>query len=244
MRRYGLIGRPLGHSRSAVYFAEKFQKEKISNVEYSLYELDTVDDLKGLLKRVPDLCGLNVTIPYKQQIIPLLDALSPEATAIGAVNCVRIREGRLTGYNTDVVGIRSTLQALYPAEQPAAALLLGTGGAAQAVRYVLTENGVRVANVSRQAGKTEYTYEMLTPEILSAYPLIVNTTPVGMAPCTDETPVLPYEVLTSGHTLFDLIYNPAETLFLQHGRAAGARTCNGEAMFCRQAEASWMIWNE
>ena len=240
MKHYGLIGRPLGHSASARYFTDKFDREAI-DAEYTLYELPEIGAVEALLPK--DIEGFNVTIPYKREIMPLLDEISPEAQAVGAVNCVKCYEGHRTGYNTDVVGIRHSLDRLLGGEEAVKALVLGTGGASQAVQYVLAERGIEYLIVSRDTARGNLTYEDLTPEIVAEYRLIINATPVGMYPHTDEVPALPYEALTGANYLFDTIYNPALTEFLRLGASAGAHTLNGVEMFTAQAEASWEIWN-
>ena len=244
MRRYGLIGRPLGHSASAVYFAEKFRKEGITDCRYDLYELPSIDALPELLRRTPDLCGLNVTIPYKREVVPLLNELSFEASAVGAVNCIRrTADGRLAGYNTDVIGLRAALNELLGAAQPGQALVLGTGGASQAVQYALAERDIPFALVSREAAKGNYTYDDLPCEAVESSRLIVNASPVGTYPNVDAAPRIPYAYVTPEHYLLDLVYNPPLTQFLDYGRQRGAHILNGRTMFVEQAEASWRIWN-
>lgn len=245
MRRFGLIGRPLGHSASATYFAEKFAREGIADCAYELYELDSVGSLPALLAEMPELCGLNVTIPYKREVIALLDELSFDAQAIGAVNCIRrYADRRLAGHNTDIAGLRASLDELLGTEQPEEALVLGTGGAAQAVQYALAERGIPFAIVSRDAMRGDYTYDNLPCEVVERSRLIINASPVGTYPAVDEAPRIPYAYVTPGHFLFDLVYNPPLTRFLDFGRQRGARILNGETMFRAQAEASWRIWNE
>lgn len=244
MRLFGLIGRPLGHSASAAYFAEKFSCEGIADCRYDLYELPEISALPGLLERLPELEGLNVTIPYKCEVIPFLDELSPEAQAVGAVNCIRRRGGRLAGHNTDVVGLRASLDALLGDAEVEYALVLGTGGASQAVQYVLSERGIAYDLVSRDEAKGNYTYDNLPCEVVGQSVLIVNASPVGTYPASDVAPRIPYAYLTPGHFLLDLVYNPPLTQFLDFGRQRGARVMNGQTMFCAQAEASWKIWNE
>ncbi len=240
MKHYGLIGLPLGHSVSARYFTAKFEREAI-DAEYSLYELPEIGAVATL---PPDICGFNVTIPYKREIIPLLDEVSPEAQAVGAVNCVKCAEGRRVGYNTDVVGIRKSLDQLIGCESDVKALVLGTGGASQAVQYVLAERNIEFLIVSRDRGRGNISYEDITPEMVAEYRLIINATPVGMYPHVEQAPALPYDALTSANLLFDTIYNPARTEFLRRGELVGAHTINGDAMFVAQAEASWQIWND
>ena len=246
MRRYCLIGRPLGHSFSARYFAEKFAREGISDVcRYDLCELPSIEALPEMLRSMEGLVGFNVTIPYKQQIIPYLDAMSDEARAIGAVNCVRVGDdGSLVGYNTDVDGIRLTLDRLLDGVQPEKALVLGTGGASQAVQYVLRERGIACRTVSRDKAKGDITYDELSHEVIDAHRLIINTSPVGMYPHHDVAPAIPYEALGAEHYLFDLVYNPERTLFVERGEAQGAHAATGLAMLYAQAEAAWQIWNE
>lgn len=244
MKRYGLIGYPLQHSASARYFDEKFVREHLAYCRYDLFELTSIDELSHLLAAMPDLCGFNVTIPYKQQIIPYLDALSPEARCVGAVNCVRRDGDRLTGYNTDVEGLRVALTDLLGADRPESALVLGTGGASQAVQYVLAEMGIAFDLVSRDPAKGNFTYDTIPCDEVALHRLIVNTSPVGMFPHTEEAPRIPYAYVTPSHYLFDLVYNPAITQFLDYGAQRSAHVCNGVRMFEVQAEAAWRIWNE
>lgn len=245
MRRYGLIGRPLGHSFSAGYFAAKFRREGIVGCDYALYELPSIEALPALLAEHPELRGFNVTIPYKLRIFDYLDDVSEEAARIGAVNCVRRDgDGRMTGYNTDIEGIRLSLATLLGADLPEAALVLGTGGASQAVQYALAEAGIPYAVVSRDSARGNFRYDDLTPELIVEHRLIVNATPVGTFPHADEAPALPYEALTPAHYLFDLVYNPERTQFLLRGERRGAHTLNGRPMLEAQAEASWRIWTD
>lgn len=245
MKRFGLIGRSLGHSASAAYFTEKFAREGLAATHrFDLFELPTIDDLGRLLEETPDLCGFNVTIPYKQQIIPLLDELSFEAANIGAVNCVKRVGDRLMGYNTDVVGLRLALGEFLGGEVPEEALVLGTGGASQAVQYVLAELGIAYELVSRDPAKGNLTYDTLSCETVASHRLIVNATPVGTYPDVDAAPRLPYAYVSPGHYLFDLVYNPPLTRFLDYGRQRGAHISNGRAMFVGQAEAAWRIWSD
>lgn len=244
MRRFGLIGRPLVHSASAAYFTRKFTEEGITDCQYGLYELPSAAALPDLLTAHPDMCGLNVTIPYKRDVIPLLDSVSGEAQAIGAVNCIRrTADGRLEGYNTDIIGLREALSELLGLDEPEHALVLGTGGASQAVQYALAERGIPFDLVSRDAAKGNYTYDNLPVEVVEGSRLIVNASPVGTYPAIDDAPRIPYAYVTPRHYLFDLVYNPPLTRFLDYGRQRGARILNGETMFVAQAEASWRIWN-
>ena len=243
MKRYGLIGRPLGHSFSAGYFAAKFRREGITGCDYALYELPSIEALPELLGAQPELQGFNVTIPYKQRIFDYLDDVSEEAARIGAVNCVRRDGGRLTGFNTDIEGVRLSLRLLLGDDLPEAALVLGTGGASQAVQYALAEAEIPYAVVSRDPARGNFLYDDLRPEVVAGHRLIVNATPVGTFPHVDEAPLLPYEALTAAHYLFDLVYNPERTQFLLRGERQGAHTLNGLPMLEAQAEASWRIWN-
>ncbi len=240
MRHFGLIGYPLIHSFSAIYFNEKFKSERI-DAEYSLLEIASVEDLES---RIGGLSGFNVTIPYKKAVMPYLAQISDEALAVGAVNCVKVEpDGKLHGYNTDVEGIRATL-AQCGDLSGTKALVLGSGGAAAAVKFVLKENCIDCLTVSRSSERGDCTYSDLTSGLIRRYRLIVNTTPLGMYPETDAMPDIPYSALTGEHVLFDLIYNPEQTRFLQEGASRGARTFNGREMFIRQAEVSWQIWNQ
>jgi shikimate dehydrogenase len=243
MKVYGLIGYPLSHSFSKGFFAEKFQREHIQQCVYENFPIPTIADLSTLLEQQPQLCGLNVTIPYKEVVMPYLDELSDAAAKIKAVNCIRFHNGKKIGYNTDVIGFKKSLQ---PFLQPhhTQALVLGTGGAAKAVMYVLDELGIKYTLVSRTGGEGVITYASINEEIIASHTLIVNTSPLGMYPNTDVAPQLPYEYITSRHLLYDLIYNPEKTLFLQKGVERGAVIKNGHEMLILQAEASWDIWNE
>ena len=245
MRRYGLIGLKLGHSFSARYFAEKFQCEGLAEeCSYDLYELPSIECVTEFIRNTDSLQGFNVTIPYKQQIIPYLDSLSREAQDIGAVNCVKIsQDGHTTGYNTDIDGIRFSLDKLLQGADVEAALLLGTGGASQAVQYVLAERNIPFSIVSRDKAKENFTYGELSQEIIASHPLIINSSPVGMYPNVDDAPSLPYEYLTPSHYLFDLVYNPITTKFMERGARYGAQTLSGLDMLYAQAEAAWAIWS-
>ena len=246
MRRFGLLGRTLGHSFSARYFADKFQREGLADTHrYDLFELPEIECVKELITTTEGLVGFNVTIPYKQQIIPYLDSLSTEARNIGAVNCVKIEpDGRLTGYNTDIDGIRLSLDKLLGGVEIDAALVLGTGGASQAVQYVLAERNIPYSIVSRDSCKGNLTYDDLKVEITSSHHLIINSSPVGMYPHVDQCPDIPYELLTTDHYLFDLVYNPERTLFAERAATMGAHTLCGLDMLYAQAESAWRIWNE
>lgn len=239
--RYGLIGYPLTHSFSPEWFSEKFAAEDI-DATYKAYPLENIGSINDLLANYP-LKGLNVTIPYKTGVIDFLDTLSPEVKVIGAVNCIDIRHGKRIGYNTDIIGFEQSLTPLLQAHHTKA-LVLGTGGAAKAVNYVLDKLGIERTSVSRNKSESNYTYEELTEDIIKTHTLIINTTPLGMSPNEDDAPPIPYDHLTQDHLLYDLIYNPGETKFLRLGKAQGAITRNGYEMLVLQAEASWEIWNK
>lgn len=242
MRVFGLIGQTLKHSFSKVYFTQKFAELGITDCRYENFEIPSIDDFKALLDSQPELEGLNITIPYKEAVLPYLDVPAAVVKEVGACNCIKISGGRLYGFNTDVVGFRQSLQkVLLPHHQKA--LVLGTGGAAKAVHYALKELGISSTPVSRYKVAHGFIYEELTREVIEEHTLIVNTTPVGMYPKVDEAPSIPYEYLTPRHLLYDLTYNPSKTLFLQKGEERGARICNGQEMLELQAEESWRIWN-
>lgn len=249
MQRYGLIGRALSHSFSQDHFTTKFEREGLTDHRYDLFELPSITDLEGLLSEVPGLRGFNVTIPYKESIIPLLNGLDPLAAAVGAVNTVTIHEGRLIGYNTDVHGFRTILTPLLSGlRDPGSdirprALVLGSGGASRAVAYALREADIRFRVVSRDRSRGELTWDMLDRTVIGVCRLIVNTTPLGMYPDVDGAPLLPYESLTPRHVLVDLVYNPERTRFLKHGEEMGSKTIGGLGMLHAQAEEAWRIWS-
>lgn len=243
MRLFGLIGKTLSHSFSQAYFEEKFRREGINDAAYSPFELADISLVPALIREHPDLIGFNVTIPYKQQIIPFLDELSEEASSVGAVNTVVIQRTdnhiHTTGHNTDIIGFRQSLQDI---EIPDRALVLGTGGAAAAITYVLEKMGCACTAVSRNP-KRGLPYSALTTEIVAQHRLIVNCTPLGTFPNVHEKPDIPYEGISGKHFQYDLVYNPAETAFLQEGRLRGARVRNGLQMLHAQAEAAWGLVN-
>ncbi|MBO7190168.1 MAG: shikimate dehydrogenase [Alistipes sp.] len=239
MRHYGLIGKTLSHSFSANFFRVKFENEGI-DADYTLIEIDDISTIRNIVVE-RELSGFNVTIPYKQSIIPYLDDLSDEAKAVGAVNCVVVRGDRLIGYNTDITGIEASFEWL-DIDIDTRALILGTGGASKAVQYVCKKYNIAYDVVSRDAERGDYTYDMLNADIVAQHRLIINTTPVGMSPNNDDAPVLPYDALGAKHRVFDLIYNPATTLLLSHAKAQDASTMNGILMLQTQAIASWHIW--
>jgi shikimate dehydrogenase len=243
MRKFGLIGFPLGHSFSVKYFTEKFKRESIPDCSYSNFEIPAVSDLPGILND-PELVGLNVTIPYKESVIGYLNKTDLVVGETGACNCICIRQGIATGYNTDVIGFEQSVSEKLTVSDKRS-LVLGTGGSSRAVAWVLKKMGIQCLFVSRKENgmRDQISYSNLNREILDSHSLIINATPVGMFPKTDDCPPIPYEYLGPRHYLFDLIYNPAKTLFLVKGEASGARTKNGADMLEIQAEASWKIWN-
>lgn len=242
---YGLIGKNLGHSFSANFFNNKFEKEKIKE-EYRLFPLKSIDEFPHLLEDNQNLKGLNVTIPYKESIIPYLDNLSKEAKEIGAVNVIKIEKekGRflLKGHNTDCIGFKNSLLPFLTPEIKGA-LILGTGGASKAVKFVLKELGLEVLMVSRKHSDNSISYEEFTKEILQENLLIVNTTPLGMFPDIESAPNIPYQYITPEHVCYDLVYNPQETMFMKECKKQGAKVKNGLEMLELQALASWDIWN-
>lgn len=238
---YGIIGYPLLQTFSPGYFNQKFEQLGLP-LTYRKFPLAHISELKPLLVREPALQGLNVTIPHKETVIPLLDELDDTARVIGAVNTIRIREGRLKGFNTDTIGFTESLK---PLLQPwhTHALVLGTGGASKAVAYSLRRLGIAFTLVSRSTAAGQLTYAEVDKTAMEQHLLIINTTPLGMAPDTGDCPGISYEHIGGRHLLYDLIYNPAETLFLQKGKAQGAQIKNGYEMLIAQAEAAWTIWN-
>lgn len=243
MKQYGLIGKTLSHSFSKKYFEEKFKRENI-NAVYENFELNDISQVEGLFSIHSNLCGLNVTIPYKEQIIPYLDEVDEQARKIGAVNTIYIEKetGKMKGYNTDVYGFKQSLKPFLE-NQHQRALILGTGGASKAVAYVLNELGITTAFVSRTPQlENQLSYDELNENILASFLLIVNTTPLGTFPNVDEKPTINYDAITPNHLLYDLVYNPAETAFLKEGKKRGALTINGEQMLQLQAEKAWEIW--
>lgn len=243
MKLYGLIGFPLTHSFSKKYFTEKFQQTGIDNCLYENFPLENIDQIKHLLNNT-DLKGLNVTIPYKEQVLPFLDEQNEVVKAIGACNCIKINNGKLKGFNTDVVGFENSIKNFLKPYHTKA-LIFGTGGAAKAVEYVLQKLNIDYLFVSRKKGTPKtISYHELKVEILQEHLLLINTTPLGMYPKVDDCPDIAYDYLTPQHHLYDLVYNPEKTLFLQKGEMKGATIQNGYEMLILQAEESWRIWNE
>lgn len=247
MEKFGLIGYPLKHSFSIGYFNEKFSSENI-DAEYVNFEIPSIDEITKIIDENPNLQGLNVTIPYKEQVIPFLDELDPDAAKIGAVNVIKIikekGKTKLVGYNSDIIGFTHSIQPFLHSHHKKA-LILGTGGASKAVYHGLVDLGIACTFVSRiRKNENMLTYEELSPEILKEYTVIVNCTPVGMYPHVNECPNIPYELLTPNHLLYDLLYNPNLTLFMKKGEEHGAVTKNGLEMLLLQAFAAWEIWND
>ena len=242
MDKYGIIGNPLGHSFSKSFFTEKFAKEGI-DAQYLNFQIPNINKLPEILKENPELRGLNVTLPYKTEVIPFLNELSDEAQEIGAVNVVQIRTGHLKGFNSDIIGFTRSIQPLLKPHHRKA-LILGTGGASRAIRVGLTRLGLEWKYVSRSPHEGMFTYNDITERTLKEYEVIVNCSPVGMFPKTDECPAIPYNYLSSDNLLYDLVYNPESTLFMKKGALQGAVVKNGLEMLHLQAIASWEFWNE
>lgn len=244
MRKFGLIGYPLGHSFSKKYFTEKFVREGIQGCQFELYPIESISEFPQLMDRESSLEGLSVTIPYKEQVIPYLDALDPACAQIGAVNCIRIRVGKKTGFNTDYLGFKHSLQSWLGTEIPNA-LVLGTGGASKAVQQALRDLGTSFRIVSRNQIEGQLTYDDLRdqPEWLASHPLIINTTPLGTFPQVEDLPNIPLEQLHAAHRVYDLVYNPPITRLMQECIARGGTAKNGQDMLELQAEAAWSIWN-
>ena len=230
------------HSQSRFYFNKKFENESLDCL-YQHFDLKSLDELREVMEKYPNLCGFNVTIPYKEAIIPLLDEIDAVAKEVGAVNVVKINKGTLKGYNTDVYGFERLLNRAINGKEIDHALILGTGGASKAVQYALKQEGIPYATISRNAEKGDYTYDTLTDEILRQNHLIINTTPLGMYPQIDDFPNLHYQALSKKHILIDLIYNPKETAFMELGKTWGAKVYGGMQMFEEQAKKTWEIFS-
>lgn len=245
MVEFGLIGKTLIHSFSKNFFEAKFKNLELANFRYHNFEIDSIEKINALIKSNPHLIGLNVTIPYKESVIPFLDNLSDEAKEIGAVNCIKIKNGKLIGYNTDVYGFSQSIKPFIDNNHERA-LILGTGGASKAVAYSLKKLGVEIYFVTSSEKKIPNTffYSELNELVMNAFKLVINTTPVGTYPTVEECPDLPYKFFTNQHLAFDLIYNPEKTLFLQKAAEQGAICVNGLSMLQLQAEKSWEIWNQ
>ncbi|MEX8547597.1 MAG: shikimate dehydrogenase [Mucilaginibacter sp.] len=261
MKKYGLIGFPLTHSFSKKYFEAKFEKEHIGDSTYELFEIDNLSNFPEFIKAHPGLCGLNVTIPHKIGAVYYMDWIDDEAKQVEAINCIRVVEEsalatafsgevgfvgqdfRLEGYNTDIYGFENSLKPLLQSNHKKA-LVLGNGGASRAVKYVLKKLRIAYRTVSRRPKANQISYEQVTPRLMAECTLIINTTPLGTSPDTNAFPKIPYEAINSKHLLYDLIYNPEKTVFLQKGEAQGATIKNGYEMLLLQAEKSWEIWNK
>lgn len=244
MRKFGLIGFPLGHSFSKKYFTEKFSREGIQGCQFELYPIARIQEFTQLIASEPSLEGLSVTIPYKEQVIPYLDGLDPACAQIGAVNCIRIRDGKKIGFNTDYLGFKQSLQSWLGSEIPNA-LVLGTGGASKAVQQALRDLGVsfRIVSRSQQQGQLTYAELKEQPQWLASHPLIINTSPVGTYPQVEDMPNIPLEQLHAANRVYDLVYNPSITRLMQECIARGGASKNGQDMLELQAEAAWSIWN-
>ncbi len=242
MRQFGLIGRNISYSFSKSYFADKFINENIVDAVYNVFDLQQIDEVEKVFA-TEGLVGFNVTIPYKQEIIPFLDELSPEAKAIGAVNTVLIKNGKRIGHNTDCYGFHHSILPLLDSHHKKA-LVLGNGGAAKAVFYILDELNIAYKIVSRTTLENQFTYDDLDEEIISQHQIIINCSPVGTFPNIENAPLLPYQFISEKHLLYDLIYNPPVTKFLENGQNNGAKIKNGHEMLVLQAEKAWKIWNK
>jgi len=242
MKVYGIIGYPLGHSFSKNYFTEKFAREGITDCSYEVFPIKTIDEFKDLLSQNPLLQGLNITIPHKQSVVQYLDDTTNLPDTLRACNCIKIVNGKLTGFNTDIIGFERSLQTKLQSHHTQA-LVLGNGGAAAAVKFVLNKLNIAFTIVSRKKlNEHDLAYAELNESIIKKHLLIINTTPLGTFPSVDECPDIPYQYLTSKHFLYDLVYNPGKTLFLQKGEEKGAIIKNGYDMLVIQAEESWRIW--
>ena len=243
MKLFGLIGYPLGHSFSKQYFTEKFEREGITDCAFEAFPIASIDEFTALLKNNSSLKGLSVTIPYKEQVLQFVDELTAEVKVIGAANSIKIDDGKLTAYNTDIVGFeKSFVKLLKPHHTKT--LVLGTGGASKAVQYVLHNLSVDFLIVSRsKQNSNQITYDEIDEAIMKEYPVIINCSPVGMYPNDSIAPAIPYQFISTNHYLYDLVYKPAETLFLKNGKEKGAAVQNGYEMLLIQAEESWRIWN-
>lgn len=244
IKQFGLIGKEIGYSFSKKHFSDKFKKEHQSGYSYENFDIPEIGEFLEVLENNPDLAGLNVTIPYKESIIPFLDKMSKKAKQMGAVNTIRFtKKGKTKGYNTDFYGFQKSLEPLLEPHHKKA-LILGTGGASKAVAYALEQLEIGYLFVSRHAKKNTLDYSQLSEYIFSEYLIVINCTPLGTAPNTENAPDIPYDFFTPNHIAYDLIYNPAEPLFLKKAKEKGAVTKNGLEMLMLQAEKSWEIWNK
>jgi shikimate dehydrogenase len=243
MRRFGLIGKTLKHSFSKTWFTKKFAEEGIADCSYDNFELPSIGQFPELIETHPDLKGINITIPYKEEVLQYLDQSHDTVKEIGACNCIKITKGLLTGYNTDAIAFANSLRSKLKSHHECA-LVLGSGGASKAVQYALKDLGIDFLVVSRNKKTNQLGYEDVGNDVMEGHQVIINTTPLGMYPNVDDDPPIPYEMLTSRHLLFDLVYNPPKSKFLQQGEKQGAEIVNGYEMLVGQAEESWRIWNE
>lgn len=242
MKRFGLIGKTLKHSFSKGFFEKKFSEQGITNCSYENFELPAISDFPNLIANNPELQGLNITIPYKEEVLQFLNSKNEIVESIGACNCIKIVNGELRGYNTDAIAFKNSLQKFLDTHHKCA-LILGSGGASKAVQYALKELGIDFVIVSRHKKENQLGYEDVGEDAIQNHQVIINTTPLGMYPNVDQDPPIPYTALTSQHLLYDLTYNPPKTKFLQQGEAKGAQIVNGYEMLVAQAEESWRIWN-
>ena len=240
-RKFGLIGKNIDYSFSKKYFSEKFKKENL-DCTYSNFDIENISLIESILQK-NGISGYNVTIPYKQEIIKFLDEIDEVAKAIGAVNTIKKIDNKNIGFNTDCIGFEKSLIPLIENKKPDSALILGGGGASKAVKYVLKKNKINYSTVSRKEGKSEFIYENLNDVIINRFKMIINCSPVGTFPNINKCPNIPYKHLTKEHVLYDLVYNPIESLFLRRGRELGCKTKNGLDMLEIQANESWRIWN-
>ncbi len=241
--RFGLVGKDISYSFSRGYFTQKFADLGLEDHSYENFDFQAIEEIQDVLDNNSDIKGMNVTIPYKQEVMPFLTELDPEAEKIGAVNTIQFSKNGLKGFNTDAYGFKN---AMAPFLKPhhTKALILGTGGASKAVAYVLGELGISYVFVSRNPGKNKISYDQVTEEVLKEHTILINCTPLGTHPNIEQRPALPYEFITDQHFLFDLIYNPEKTAFLAAGEAKGAQISNGLRMLELQADRSWEIWQE
>jgi len=242
MKRFGLIGKTLKHSFSKGFFEKKFSEQGIEDCSYDNFELSTIDEFPNLIANNFELKGLNVTIPYKEEVLQFLDSKNEIVESIGACNCIKIVDGELHGFNTDAVAFKQSLEKFLDAHHKCA-LVLGSGGASKAIQFALKQLGIDFVIVSRHKKENQLGYEDVGEDTIQSHQVIINTTPLGMYPNVDQDPPIPYAALTSQHLLYDLTYNPPKTKFLQQGEAKGAQIVNGYEMLVAQAEESWRIWN-
>ncbi|MEJ4088766.1 shikimate dehydrogenase [Galbibacter orientalis] len=242
LRHFGLLGKNISYSFSAGYFTEKFKQLDLDNHSYVNFDLQNIEEIKNVLAQDKDIVGFNITIPYKEAIIPFLTEIDPKAKEIGAVNTVKITKNGLKGYNTDVYGFYKSIEPFIKSHHKKA-LILGTGGASKAVKHALIDLGLEIQFVSRTASENKLSYEMLTKQVMEQHQVIVNCSPIGTFPNTEVKPAIPYEFLTEEHLVFDLIYNPPKTAFMKYAEANGATAVNGSKMLELQAEKAWEIWN-